>query len=82
MSGGRLAWHCRAGSIRGPVFEWVGCVAYALLAGLIARMIILPVGPLQETDLGSRLVSAAIALAVFFIMRKSIFSASPPVPWR
>ncbi|QQP91828.1 AzlD domain-containing protein [Skermanella sp. TT6] len=57
----------------GPVFEWVGCVAYALLAGLIARMIILPVGPLQETDLGSRLLSAAIALAVFFIMRKSIF---------
>src|SRR4051812_7227854 len=61
----------------GPVFEWVGCVAYALLAALlaalIARMIIIPVGPLEATDLGARLVSAAIALAAFFLTRKSIF---------
>ena len=50
----------------GPVFEWVGCVAYALLAALIARMIVMPVGPLEATDLGSRLISAAIALVAFF----------------
>jgi branched-subunit amino acid transport protein len=56
----------------GPVFEWVGCVAYALLAGLIARMIVMPVGPLQGTDLGNRLASAGIALAIFFIARRSI----------
>src|SRR3954452_10638858 len=57
----------------GPVFEWVGCVAYALLAALIARMIVIPVGPLEATDLSARLVSAAIALAAFFLTRKSIF---------
>jgi branched-subunit amino acid transport protein len=57
----------------GPVFEWVGCVAYALLAALIARMIIMPVGPLEETDLGMRLISAAIALTAFFLARRSIF---------
>ena len=57
----------------GPVFEWVGCVAYALLAALIARMIVMPVGPLEATDLGMRLISAAIALAAFFLARKSIF---------
>ena len=57
----------------GPVFEWVGCVAYALLAALIARMIVMPVGPLEETDLGMRMVSAAIALAAFFLVRESIF---------
>ncbi|HSK39638.1 MAG TPA: AzlD domain-containing protein [Arenibaculum sp.] len=56
----------------GPVFEWVGCVAYALLAGLIARMIVLPVGPLQETDLVNRLLSAGLALAIFFLARRSI----------
>jgi branched-subunit amino acid transport protein len=56
-----------------PVFEWVGCVAYALLAALIARMIVMPAGPLETTDLGARLVSAAIALAVFFLARRSIF---------
>jgi branched-subunit amino acid transport protein len=57
----------------GPVFEWVGCVAYALLAALIARMIVMPVGPLEETDLGVRLISGIIALAAFFLGRKSIF---------
>jgi branched-subunit amino acid transport protein len=57
----------------GPVFEWVGCVAYALLAALIARMIVMPVGPLEKTDLGMRLISAAIALAAFFLARRSIF---------
>jgi branched-subunit amino acid transport protein len=57
----------------GPVFEWVGCVAYALLAALIARMIVMPAGSLEATDLGARLVSAAIALAAFFLARKSIF---------
>ena len=25
-----------------PAFEWVACIAYALLAGLIARMIVFP----------------------------------------
>jgi branched-subunit amino acid transport protein len=57
----------------GPVFEWVGCVAYALLAALIARMIVMPVGPLEATDLGARLISAAIAVAAFFLARKNIF---------
>lgn len=56
----------------GPVFEWVGCVAYALLAGLIARMIVLPIGPLEATALGARLAAAAVALAMFFLARKNI----------
>ena len=50
----------------GAVIAWVGCVAYALLAGLICRMIVLPIGPLAETTLTVRLGAAAIALAVFF----------------
>lgn len=57
---------------RGSVIEWVGCVAYALLAGLIARMIVLPIGPLQETPLAVRLASAGIALAIFFVSRRNI----------
>ena len=56
----------------GPVFEWVACVAYALLAGLIARMIVLPVGPLAETALGARLGAAVIALAIFFLTRRNL----------
>lgn len=56
----------------GPVFEWVACATYAMLAGLIARMIILPVGPVAETALGARLAAAVVALAIFFLTRKNV----------
>lgn len=58
----------------GPLFEWITCVAYALLAGLVARMIVLPVGVLQDTALDARLGSAAVALAVFFLTRRNTFA--------
>ncbi len=50
----------------GVVIDWVGCVAYALLAGLICRMIVLPIGPLAETTLEARLGAVGIALVVYF----------------
>lgn len=56
----------------GALFEWVGCVAYALLAALVSRMIVLPIGPLQHTDLSWRLIAAGVALAVFFLTRRGI----------
>lgn len=56
----------------GPVFRWVGCVAYAVLAGLIARMILLPVGSLAATPLFSRVAAAATALAVFYLVRRNL----------
>ena len=55
-----------------PAFEWVACVAYALLAGLIARMIVFPLGPVAETMLADRLGAVVIALAVFFLTRKNL----------
>ena len=54
------------------LFEWVACVAYAMLAGLIARMILLPNGPLAATATGDRIASAAIALTIFFVARRNI----------
>jgi len=55
-----------------PLFQWIACVTYALLAGLIARMILLPIGPLAETPTWDRIAAAVIALAVFFLTRKNI----------
>ena len=55
-----------------PIFDWVACVAYALLAGLIARMILLPLGPLAGTALSHRVAAAAIALAIFFLTRHNL----------
>lgn len=56
----------------GAAIRWVGSVAYALLAGLIARMIVLPQGPLQETAMTDRVAAAAIALVIFFLTRRNI----------
>ena len=56
----------------GPLFEWVSCVAYAVLAGLVARMILLPAGPLQDAALWVRLTATAAALAVFFLARQRL----------
>lgn len=55
-----------------PVIDLVGCIAYALLAALVARMILLPIGPLQATGLASRLVAAGVAVAVFFALRRNL----------
>ncbi|MFI4989211.1 MAG: AzlD domain-containing protein [Alphaproteobacteria bacterium] len=60
----------------GAVFRWTGCVAYALLAGLIARMIVLPLGALQELPLWARLAGAALALAAFYASRRNILIAA------
>jgi branched-subunit amino acid transport protein len=50
----------------GPLFAWTACVAYALLAALIARMIVLPRGDLADTLALDRLLAAGAALLCFF----------------
>lgn len=60
----------------GPVFQWVGCVAYALIAALVARMILLPIGPLQETLLPHRLAGCAAALLVYVCAGRSVLLAA------
>lgn len=55
------------------LMRWVTCVAYAILAGLITRLIVLPQGgSLAETALWMRLAGAALAIAVYFLCRRSI----------
>jgi branched-subunit amino acid transport protein len=54
------------------LFEWVACVAYAMLAGLISRMILLPNGPLAGTATADRVAGAVIALAMFFLTRRNV----------
>lgn len=56
-----------------PVFRWLACVAYATLAALIARIVLLPAGTLEDTALWQRLLATAAALAIFFLTRKNLF---------
>jgi branched-subunit amino acid transport protein len=55
-----------------PIFNWFGCVAYALLAGMVARMIVLPVGPLNDVSLELRVISAIGAVTVFYLSRRNV----------
>jgi branched-subunit amino acid transport protein len=52
----------------GEVFAWISCVAYAIIAGLVSRMLILPTGALAETTAVERVLGSAVALAVYFRM--------------
>ena len=56
----------------GKVFQWITCVSYAMLAGLISRMILLPAGTIDQVPLWIRLVSLAVGLGVFFLARKQV----------
>lgn len=52
-------------------FRWLTCIAFAMIAGLIARVVLLPVGELADSRLWHRLVGIAIALAAFRIFRRN-----------
>ena len=53
-----------------PLFDWVGCVALAMIAGLIARLLVLPTGVLAETLPWQRIAATAISLAVFYFFTR------------
>lgn len=56
-----------------PLFRWIGCVAFAIAAGLMGKILLLPSGVLAEAPLLSRLGGVAIALAVFFLLGRRLF---------
>lgn len=65
----------RIGAAGGPA-QWFSCVAYAMVAGLIARMLLLPAGALAETQLFDRLFATGAGLAVFFLSGRKLLLAS------
>ena len=59
-------------SMDSEFFVWAGCVAYALIAGLAVRILLLPTGTLAATPLPERLAACAIALVVYFVFRRNL----------
>ncbi|MDY0882121.1 AzlD domain-containing protein [Dongia soli] len=55
-----------------PIMRWVAAVAYAMLAGLIIRMILLPAGSLATISPIDRLGAAAVTVVAYFVTRRSI----------
>lgn len=71
-------WRALGAAIAGRVspdsetFRLFACIAYAMLAGLISRMLVLPVGILDESPLSFRLLAVGLAVAVFFASKRNL----------
>ncbi len=55
-------------------FTWVACVAYAIIAGVVSRMLVMPTGELAEITIAERVAGSAAALvAYFWLTRRNLF---------
>jgi branched-subunit amino acid transport protein len=54
----------------GEIFSWIGCVALAMIAGLVTRMLVEPVGVLAATSLTQRLGATACGLVAYFVLTR------------
>jgi branched-subunit amino acid transport protein len=70
----RIAGALLAGRIRvdSQVFEWAGCISYALVAGLMVRAIFFTQGPLADVPMTDRAIAVAIGIAVFLLTGRSV----------
>ncbi len=59
----------------GPLFRWIQSVAYAMLAALVARMVVFPTGPLEETELWHRITAAIFAVGIFYFFKLKLLLA-------
>lgn len=56
----------------GAIFQWITCVSYAMLAGLIFRMVIMPESELADVPLVIRIVAVVIAFTAYFLFRRRL----------
>jgi hypothetical protein len=54
---------------------WVRAIAVAILAGVIAKLIMVPPGALAVVPLTVRLAALACGFAAFLLARRSVFAA-------
>ena len=54
------------------IFKWFNCIAYSILAALIARMVVFPAGELAESGIFIRLFVVAVSVAMFLFTKKNL----------
>ena len=54
------------------IFKWFNCIAYSVLAALIARMVIFPAGQLAESGIFIRLFVVAVSVTMFLLTKKNL----------
>jgi branched-subunit amino acid transport protein len=58
--------------VNSELFNWVACVAYAMVAGLISRILLIPSGMLVQTLLVERLGACVLALIAYYLSRRNL----------
>ena len=56
----------------GRLSQWFTCVAYGMLAGLISRIMLMPVGILAHTPMVDRLVALGCGFALFALFGRAM----------
>ena len=54
------------------IFKWFNCVAYSVLAALIARMVVFPAGELAESSIFIRLFVVTLCVLMFLFTKKNL----------
>ena len=60
----------------GALSQWFTCVAYGMLAGLISRIMLMPIGILAETPMVDRMAALAIGFFLFWIFKRHMLPAT------
>jgi hypothetical protein len=56
------------------IIQWVRAVATALIAGVVARIVVIPPGALAGVPLSVRLAALAAGFFAFLLLRRSAFA--------
>ena len=54
------------------IFKWFNCIAYSVLAALIARMVVFPAGELAESSIFIRLFVVTLCVLMFLLTKKNL----------
>ena len=54
------------------IFKWFNCIAYSVLAALIARMVVFPAGELAESIIFIRLFVVTLCVLIFLFTKKNL----------
>jgi branched-subunit amino acid transport protein len=63
------------------VLQWVRCIANALVAALVVRLIMSPPGLLAQTTLTTRVAGLAVAVACFYIIKRHSAAVAVAAGW-
>jgi branched-subunit amino acid transport protein len=56
----------------GAFFQWITCVSYAMVAGLVFRMIIMPESELAAVSLTVRVTAVVISFAAYYLFKRRL----------